>query len=83
MALHIHIHSRDTWEESKHPRDSDGKFGTGKTAPKSAAQAMTSKHSVAHGGLPRDAIMGISASEDTPATRAILARWEALKKGQR
>jgi hypothetical protein len=33
MALHIHIHRRPTtdaaWEESKHPRADNGKFGSG------------------------------------------------------
>ncbi len=34
MARHIHVHmhdapTRDSWEESKHPRKDDGKFGSG------------------------------------------------------
>lgn len=52
MAKHIHIHihraaTRDRWEETKHPRADDGKFGSGtgsaKTAPKAKVAATPSK----------------------------------------
>jgi hypothetical protein len=44
MAKHIHIYlparTRDaTWEEGKHPRKEDGKFGTGGSAPASKTPA--------------------------------------------
>lgn len=45
MARHVHIHlapTRDAWEEGKHPRKDDGKFGSG-GGKGTAPQEMTAR----------------------------------------
>jgi hypothetical protein len=50
MAIHIHIHTGDAWEEEKHPRRKDGKFGAGAGGVAKTPKAASSKQAL----LPSD-----------------------------
>lgn len=48
-SVHVHIHTEDaSWEESKHPRKDDGKFGTGSGDKKKAATSNADLTQAAH-----------------------------------
>lgn len=75
MARHVHVHlhdvpTRDSWEESKHPRKDDGKFGSGSGPSKGDGKALMSpaekKKLRAGGGTTESGKVAMAAREGGP-----------------
>ncbi len=79
MTKHIHIHvgSRDSkWEESKHPRKDDGKFGTGKGISKQE-NLSPRQAALRESGSPRYAGRANSPEGDKPAAKNLVQHTKA------